>query len=237
MLVGGDRSRTRKRTRKIRVRKDALGRAMEAPTDTTAAVASWKSQIKRLQQCYANSPKSRQCLPTVDTDGSLANYRGFKAAHPSLGLGGSTAFIARDAFLDACDAQLVYANRRQTGGYGVLAMMCVALLVWIIRCALTLRKPNYSKRPRETEMKPLTTFSEKKSFNNRYHPDSVWLWYSFVTAMFGFAVQLYSFYTPTTTDIRIPIAQGVWITFGDRHPRCFDALGQVHLGRGECYLL
>mmetsp|Transcript_3997 Transcript_3997/g.15445 ORF Transcript_3997/g.15445 Transcript_3997/m.15445 type:complete len:216 (-) Transcript_3997:1503-2150(-) len=24
---------------------------------------------------------------------------------------------------------------------------------------------------------------------------------------------------------------------GDRHPRCFDALGQVHLGRGECYLL
>ena len=181
-------------------------------SDTNAAVASWKSQIKRLQQCYANSPKSRQCLPTVDTDGSLANYRGFKAAHPSLGLGGSTAFIARDAFLDACDAQLVYANRRQTGGYGVLAMMCLALLVWIIRCALTLRKPNYSKRPRETEMKPLTTFSEKKSFNNRYHPDSVWIWYSFVTAMFGFAVQLYSFYTPTTTDIRIPIAQGVWIT-------------------------
>ena len=61
-------------------------------------------------------------------------------------------------------------------------------------------------------MKPLTTFSEKKSFNNRYHPDSVWLWYSFATAMFGFALQLYSFYTPTTTDIRIPIAQGVWIT-------------------------
>lgn len=181
-------------------------------TNATVAVASWKSQLKRLKQCYANSPKSRQCLPTMDTDGRLANYRGFKAAHPSLGLGGSTAFIARDAFLDACDAQLVYANRRQTGGYGVLAMMCVALLIWIIRCALILRKPNYSKRPRETGMKPLTTFSEKKSFNNRYHPDSVWLWYSFATAMFGFALQLYSFYTPTTTDIRIPIAQGVWIT-------------------------
>jgi len=61
-------------------------------------------------------------------------------------------------------------------------------------------------------VKPLTKFSEKKDFNNRYHPDSLWMWYSSAIALFGFAVQLYSFYTPTTTDVRIPIAQGVWIS-------------------------
>ena len=172
----------------------------------------WKGRLKRLDACAANTKKVRECLPMTDTDGSLANYRGPKVAHSGLSMAGSTAFLQTDAWLDACDAQATYADRRERGGSAVLAMLCIALLLWILTILYTLRVPNYKKYPRETEVKPLTKFSEKKDFNNRYHPDSLWMWYSSAIALFGFAVQLYSFYTPTTTDIRIPIAQGVWIS-------------------------
>ena len=175
-------------------------------------VDAWKDRLKRLDACAANTKKVRECLPMTDTDGSLANYRGPKVAHSGLNIAGSTAFLQTDAWLDACDAQATYADRRERGGSAVLAMLCFALVLWILTILYTLRVPNYKKYPRKTDMKPLNTFSEKKSFNNRYHPDSVWMWYSSVMALIGFAVQLYSFYTPTTTDIRIPIAQGVWIT-------------------------
>lgn len=172
----------------------------------------WKGRLKRLDACAANTKKVRECLPMTDTDGSLANYRGPKVAHSGLSMAGSTAFLQTDAWLDACDAQATYADRRERGGSAVLAMLCIALLLWILTILYTLRIPNYKKYPRETEVKPLTKFSEKKDFNNRYHPDSLWMWYSSAIALFGFAVQLYSFYTPTTTDTRIPIAQGVWIS-------------------------
>ena len=172
----------------------------------------WKGRLKRLDACAANTKKVRECLPMTDTDGSLANYRGPKVAHSGLSMAGSTAFLQTDAWLDACDAQATYADRRERGGSAVLAMLCIALLLWILTILYTLRVPNYKKYPRETEVKPLTKFSEKKDFNNRYHPDSLWMWYSSAVALFGFAVQLYSFYTPTTTDVRIPIAQGVWIS-------------------------
>ena len=177
----------------------------------TEAVDNWKTLLRRFDACRANAAKARECLPIQDTDGNLANYRGPKYAHPSLSLAATSAFIQRSAFLDACDAQASYADRRDTAGPGVLACICVALVVWILTTLYTLRKPNYAKYPRETEMKPLTKFGEKKGFNNRYHPDSIWLYFTSATALFGFFLQLYSFYTPTTTDVRIPILQGTWI--------------------------
>ena len=176
------------------------------------AVASWKAMLTRFDKCRANVKKVRECLPTEDTDGQLANYRGQKFAHPSLSLSATSAFIQRDAFLDACDAQATYVDRRERGGVGVLAMICLALVTWIVTSLYVLRKPNYAKYPRETIMQPLTKIGEKFSFNHRYHPDSMWLWYSSFMGLFVVAVQLYSFYTPTTTDIRIPIVQGVWVT-------------------------
>ena len=150
----------------------------------------WKGRLKRLDACAANTKKVRECLPMTDTDGSLANYRGPKVAHSGLSMAGSTAFLQTDAWLDACDAQATYADRRERGGSAVLAMLCIALLLWILTILYTLRVPNYKKYPRETEVKPLTKFSEKKDFNNRYHPDSLWMWYSSAIALFGFAVQL-----------------------------------------------
>ena len=176
--------------------------------------ATWQKQLIRYDACTssARTKRVRECLPIKDTDGTLAQYRGPKVANANAGQSGSEAWLQRDAWLDACDAQEAYADRRERGGQGVLAMLCVALVLWLVATVYVLRPPNYAKRPRETSMKPLTKFSEKKSFNNRYHPDSFWLWFSTATGLISFCVQLYSFYTPTTTDIRIPIAQGVWMT-------------------------
>jgi len=61
----------------------------------------WIKQLKRFEVCRVNTEKVRECLPTMDHDGSLANYRGYKTAHPSSQQGASEAFIQRDAFLDA----------------------------------------------------------------------------------------------------------------------------------------
>ena len=61
----------------------------------------WIKQLKRFEVCRVNTAKVRECLPTMDHDGSLANYRGYKTAHPSSQQGASEAFIQRDAFLDA----------------------------------------------------------------------------------------------------------------------------------------
>jgi hypothetical protein len=175
-------------------------------------VAEWKSLLGRFDACAARTKRVRQCLPTTDTDGKLANYRGAKAAHSSNGLGSTEAFIKRDSFLDACDAQEIYADRRERGGNAVLGCICVALVAWLIMTWYVLRKPNYTKKPRETRVKPLEKFGDKKGFNHRFHPDSIWLWFATLNALVGFAIQLYSFYTPSTTDIRIPQAQGAWMT-------------------------
>jgi hypothetical protein len=176
------------------------------------ALEVWLEQLKRFNACKARTSRYRECLPTMDTDGSLANYRGYKTAHPSSQLGAAEAFIQRDAFLRACDAQEVYADRRDKGGTAVVACIGVALLAWLLTTAYLCRTPDYKKHPRETEFGPLETFSDKKDFNHRFHPQSVWLWNSTASNLFGFALQLWSFYTPSTTDVRIPIAQGAWMT-------------------------
>jgi len=176
------------------------------------AVSAWLALLARFDACAARTSRVRECLPTKDTDGSLANYRGYKVAHSALGMGGTEAFIQRESFLDACDAQEVYADRRERGGNAVLGCMCVALVAWLAMTWYVLRKPNYTKKPRETRVKPLEKFGDKKDFNHRFHPDSIWLWFATFNALFGFAIQLYSFYTPSTTDIRIPQAQGAWMT-------------------------
>ena len=173
---------------------------------------TWREQLIRYDACTARTSRVRECLPIKDTDGTLAQYRGPKVANAAAGQSGSEAWLQRDAWLDACDAQETYADRRERGGKAVLGVLCVALIIWLFGTFYVSRKPNYQKRPRETVMRPLTTFSEKKSFNNRYHPDSIWLWFSTAVALVGFVVQLYSFYTPTTTDTRIPLVQGVWIS-------------------------
>jgi hypothetical protein len=180
--------------------------------DTDADFAEWKSLLARFDACASRTKRVRECLPTKDIDGKLANYRGYKVAHPQLNMGGSVAFIQRESFLDACDAQEIYADRRERGGNAVLGCICVALVAWLIMTWYVLRKPNYTKKPRETRVKPLEKFGDKKGFNHRFHPDSIWLWFATLNALVGFAIQLYSFYTPSTTDIRIPQAQGAWMT-------------------------
>ena len=172
----------------------------------------WRAQLIRYDACVGRTKRVRECLPIKDTDGTLAQYRGPKVANALAGQSGSEAWLQRDAWLDACDAQEAYADRRDRGGKAVLGVLCVALILWVFITFYTIRKPNYAKRPREKVMKPLTGFFAKISFNDRYHPDSWWLWFATFMSLLGFVVQLYSFYTPTTTDTRIPIAQGVWIT-------------------------
>ena len=43
----------------------------------------WIKQLKRFEVCRVNTAKVRECLQTMDHDGSLANYRGYKNANPS----------------------------------------------------------------------------------------------------------------------------------------------------------
>ena len=172
----------------------------------------WIEQLKRFDACRKNTAKVRECLPTMDHDGSLANYRGYKTAHPSSQQGASEAFIQRDAFLDACDAQAVYADRRERGGTAVVACIGVCALVWFTLTFYLMRTPNYAKHPRETTMPDLAKWQDRKDFVHRFHPRSAWLYYNTANNLFGFALQLYSFYTPTNTNILTPIFQGAWMT-------------------------
>ena len=175
--------------------------------------AKWVEQLRRFDVCRKNTEKVRECLPTMDYDGSLANYRGYKTAHPSSQQGASEAFIQRDAFLDACDAQAVYAARREKGGTAVVVCIGVCALVWFALSMHLVRTPNYEKHPREVEMPDLAKWADRIDYVHRFHPRSAWLYFSTGTNLFGFALQLYSFYTPTATNIFIPIIQGVWMTF------------------------
>ena len=172
----------------------------------------WIEQLQRFDACRARTTKVRECLPTMDHDGSLANYRGYKTAHPSSQQSAAEAFIQRDAFLDACDAQAVYADRREKGGTAVVACIAVCAVVWLAMTAYLMRTPNYEKYPRETEMPDLAKWQDRKDYTHRYHPRSAWLYYNTANNLFGFAVQLYSFYTPTSTNILVPIFQGAWMT-------------------------
>lgn len=174
--------------------------------------AKWVEQLTRFDVCRKNTAKVRECLPTMDYDGSLANYRGYKTAHPSSQQSASEAFIQRDAFLDACDAQAVYAARREKGGTSVVAGIAVCALVWLVLTVYLMRTPNYEKHPREIGMPDLASWKDRTNYVHRFHPRSTWLYYSTSTNLFGFALQLYSFYTPTATTILIPIVQGVWMT-------------------------
>ena len=175
-------------------------------------VELWLEQLARFDRCRKNTEKVRECLPTMDHDGSLANYRGYKTAHPSSGMGASESFIQRDAFLDACDAQAVYADRREKGGSAVVACIAVCALVWLGLTLYLMRTPNYEKYPRETEYPDLAKWQDRKDYVHRFHPRSAWLYYSTASNLFGFALQLYSFYTPTSTNILTPIFQGAWMT-------------------------
>ena len=172
----------------------------------------WIEQLQRFDACRERTAKVRECLPTMDYDGSLANYRGYKTAHPSSQQSAAEAFIQRDAFLDACDAQAVYADRREKGGTAVVACIAVCAVVWLAMTAYLMRTPNYEKYPRETEMPDLAKWQDRKDYTHRYHPRSAWLYYNTANNLFGFAVQLYSFYTPTSTNILVPIFQGAWMT-------------------------
>ena len=172
----------------------------------------WIAQLQRFDACRERTAKVRECLPTMDYDGSLANYRGYKTAHPSSQQSAAEAFIQRDAFLDACDAQAVYADRREKGGTAVVACIAVCALVWLAMTAYLMRTPNYEKHPRETEMPDLAKWQDRKDYTHRFHPRSAWLYYNTANNLFGFALQLYSFYTPTSTNILVPIFQGAWMT-------------------------
>ena len=172
----------------------------------------WIEQLTRFDACRKRTARVRECLPTMDTDGSLANYRGYKTAHPQSQQGAAEAFILRDAFLDACDAQEVYADRRDRGGIAVCVSIAFCAWVWLALTAYLVRDPDYVKSPRKTEMPDLDLWSERKGYVHRFHPRSQWLLYSTANNLFGLGVQLYSFYTPTSTNILIPIFQGAWLT-------------------------
>lgn len=172
----------------------------------------WVGQLKRFDSCRKRTSRVRECLPTMDFDGSLANYRGYKTAHPMSQQGAAEAFIIRDAFLDACDAQEVFADRRERGGWFVVMAIGFAALVWLILCGYLCRTPDYKKKPRETEMPDLSKWQDRTAFRHRFHPRSAWLYYNTANNLFGFVVQLYSFYTPSSTTILVPIFQGAWMT-------------------------
>ena len=90
---------------------NGLGTAIDPstldPTDPNACpqgcsvcgteVGQTEKWIEQLKTRAARTPP-RSEVPTMDHDGSLANYRGYKTAHPSSQQGASEAFIQRDAF-------------------------------------------------------------------------------------------------------------------------------------------
>ena len=147
-------------------------------------VELWLEQLARFDRCRKNTEKVRECLPTMDHDGSPPTTAGTRPRTRPRGWG-------RPSRSSSATPSSTRATRRLCTPIGarrrpaVVAGIAVCALVWLGLTLYLIRTPNYEKYPRETEYPDLAKWQDRKDYVHRFHPRSAWLYYSTASNLFG----------------------------------------------------